>query len=130
MDNFLDIRVLFAWLGTFFSEYMGGFDSLIYVLIIFMIVDYLTGVIGGVASGKLSSNIGFIGIYRKIMMLCLVGMANVLDQHILQTESILRTTVIFFYLSNEGISILENTAILGVPVPNKLHEILKRLKDE
>lgn len=129
MHNIPDMRLVFAWIGTLLGEFIGEIDSLIYALAIFMIVDYLTGVLCGLVNGRLSSGIGFKGICRKVMILCLVGMANVLDQYILQTGSVLRTTVIFFYLSNEGISIIENTATIGVPIPDKLQNILKQLKE-
>ena len=128
MHNISDARLAFAWMGTFLSEYIGDFDSLIYALVVFMVIDYLTGILCGIVTGKLSSRIGFKGICRKVIIFCLVGIANILDQHILQTGSVLRTTVIFFYLSNEGISILENATIIGVPIPNNIYKILKQLK--
>ena len=130
MHNISDARLAFAWMGTFLSEYIGEFDSLIYALVVFMVIDYLTGILCGIVSGKLSSRIGFKGICRKVMIFALVGIANILDQYILQTGSVLRTTVIFFYLSNEGISIIENTTFIGVPVPQKIRQILKQLKDD
>lgn len=105
-------------------------DSLIYALVVFMVIDYITGVLCGIATGKLSSRIGFKGICCKVIIFFLVGIANVLDQHILQTGNVLRTTVIFFYLSNEGISIVENTTFVGLPVPKKIRQILKQLKDD
>ncbi|WP_405744498.1 holin family protein [Anaerovibrio slackiae] len=129
MHNIPDMRLVFAWIGTLLGEFIGEIDSLIYALAIFMIVDYLTGVLCGLVNGRLSSRIGFKGICRKVMILCLVGMANVLDQYILQTGSVLRTTVIFFYLSNEGISIIENSIALGVPIPNKMYKMLNDLKN-
>ena len=128
MHNISDARLAFAWMGTFLSEYIGEFDSLIYALVVFMVIDYLTGILCGIVTGKLSSRIGFKGICRKVIIFCIVGIANILDQHILQTGSVLRTTVIFFYLSNEGISILENATIIGVPIPNNIYKILKQLK--
>lgn len=130
MHNIPDMRLVFAWIGTLLGEFIGEIDSLIYALAIFMIVDYLTGVLCGLVNGRLSSRIGFKGICRKVTIICLVGMANVLDQYILQTGSVLRTTVIFFYLSNEGISIIENAAILGIPIPDKLYRILDRITND
>jgi len=128
--NISDLRLNFAWFGTFLSEFIGEMDSLIYALVVFMVIDYITGVLCGIATGKLSSRIGFKGICCKVIIFFLVGIANVLDQHILQTGNVLRTTVIFFYLSNEGISIVENTTFIGLPVPKKIRQILKQLKDD
>ncbi len=125
MHNISDARLVFAWMGTFLSEYMGEFDSLIYALVVFMVIDYLTGILCGIVTGNLSSRIGFKGICRKVIIFCLVGIANIIDQYILQTGSVLRTTVIFFYLSNEGISIIENTTFIGVPIPNQLEKVIK-----
>lgn len=130
MYNISDLRLNFAWFGTFLSEFIGEMDSLIYALVVFMVIDYITGVLCGIATGKLSSRIGFKGICCKVIIFFLVGIANVLDQHILQTGNVLRTTVIFFYLSNEGISIVENTTFIGLPVPKKIRQILKQLKDD
>lgn len=128
MHNISDARLAFAWMGTFLSEYIGEFDSLIYALVVFMVIDYLTGILCGIVTGNLSSRIGFKGICRKVIIFCLVGIANIIDQYILQTGSVLRTTVIFFYLSNEGISIIENTTFIGVPIPNQLEKVIKHLK--
>ncbi len=128
MHNLPDLRLISAWFGTLLSEFIGEIDSLIYALVIFMIVDYFTGVLCSFFNNKLSSYIGFKGICRKTMIFCIVGIANVLDQHIFQTGTLIKSTVIFFYLSNEGLSILENTVNIGVPIPNKMYDILKTLR--
>jgi toxin secretion/phage lysis holin len=76
---------------------------------------------------KLSSSVGFKGICRKVLIFTLVGIANILDFQVIGTGSVLRTAVIFFYLSNEGVSLLENAAHLGLPIPEKLKDILEQL---
>ena len=105
-----------GWLGYF----LGGYDGLLYALVVFMVVDYITGVMCAVSDKKLSSAVGFKGIYRKVLILMLVGIANLLDVQVIGTGAVLRTAVIFFYLSNEGVSLLENAAHLGLPIPEKL----------
>ena len=92
-------------------------------------VDYVTGVMCVVADKKLNSEVGFKGICRKVLIFLLVGIANILDVQVIGTGSVLRTAVIFFYLSNEGVSLLENAAHLGLPVPEKLKEVLEQLHD-
>ncbi len=78
---------------------------------------------------KLSSAVGFRGICRKVLIFLLVGIANILDIHVVGTGSVLRTAVIFFYISNEGVSLLENASHLGLPVPEKIKEVLEQLHD-
>ncbi len=106
---------------------MGGCDGLIVALVLFVVVDYATGVMCAVSDKKLSSEVGFKGICRKVMIFTLVGIANVLDTEVLRTGSVFRTAVIFFYLSNEGISLLENAGHLGLPIPEKMMTVLEQL---
>ena len=101
----------------------------IYALLAFVVIDYLTGVMCAVSDKKLSSAVGFRGICRKVLIFLLVGIANILDVQVIGTGSVLRTAVIFFYLSNEGVSLLENAAHLGLPVPEKMKDILEQLHD-
>lgn len=130
MISFNELRLAVTIIGTALSKWLGGFDGLLEVLIIFSIADYVTGVFCAVQDHKLSSEIGFKGIFRKILIFILVAMANAIDVFIIEgDEQLLRTAVIFFYLSNEGISILENSAHLGLPIPDKLREILSQLKN-
>ena len=118
-----------AVIGIALSDRLGGFDGLLEALIIFAVVDYVTGVFCAIAEKKLSSAIGFKGILQKMLIFMLVAVANVIDAHILGGgDHLLRTAVIFFYLSNEGISILENSSRLGLPVPEKLQSILQQIK--
>ena len=115
-----------AWLGWF----LGGMDGLIYAMLVFVIADYATGVMCAVSDKHLSSEIGFKGICKKVLIFVLIGVANLIDIYIIKSGSMLRTATIFFYLSNEGISLLENAAHLGLPVPKKVKDILKQLNDK
>ena len=102
---------------------------MLYALIAFVVVDYITGVMCAVVDKKLSSEVGFKGIFKKILIFLLVGIANLLDVNIIGNGSVLRTAAIFFYLSNEGVSLLENATHLGLPVPEKLKNVLQQLHD-
>ena len=123
------IQVAFSALGGFLGWYLGGVDGFLYALIAFVLVDYITGVMCAIADKKLSSAVGFKGICRKVLIFLLVGIANIVDAQVIGTGSVLRTAVIFFYLSNEGVSLLENAAHLGLPVPEKMKDILAQLHD-
>ena len=96
---------------------------------VFVVVDYITGVMCAVSDKKLSSEVGFKGICRKVLIFLLVGIANILDVQVIGTGSVLRTAVIFFYISNEGVSLLENAAHLGLPVPEKMKAVLEQLHE-
>ena len=123
------IQLVFAMIGGWLGYFLGGYDGLLYALIVFMVVDYITGVMCAIVDKKLSSEVGFRGICRKVLILMLVGIANLLDVQVIGTGSVLRTAVIFFYLSNEGVSLLENAAHLGLPIPEKLKAVLAQLHD-
>ena len=114
-----------GWLGYF----LGGCDGLLLALVLFAVADYITGVMCAVADKKLSSEVGFKGICRKVIIFMLVGVAHVIDVNVIATGSVLRTAVIFFYLSNEGVSLLENAGHLGLPIPEKLKIVLEQLHD-
>lgn len=122
------IQVAFSAIGGMLGWFIGGIDGFLYALLAFVILDYITGVMVAAIQKKVSSEIGFKGICRKVLIFILVGMANIVDVQIIGNGSAIRTAVIFFYLSNEGISILENTAIIGLPVPQKLKDVLEQLK--
>lgn len=124
------IQLVFAMIGGWLGYFLGGYDGLLYALIVFMVVDYITGVMCAIVDKKLSSAVGFKGICRKVLILMLVGIANLLDVQVIGTGSVLRTAVIFFYLSNEGVSLLENAAHLGLPIPEKLKAVLAQLHDK
>ena len=119
-----------AVLGGFTGWFLGGFDGFLYALLIFVVIDYITGIMTAVIKKELSSEVGFKGIFKKVLIFFLVGIAHVIDRQIIGDGSVLRTAVIFFYLSNEGISILENVTIIGLPVPSKLRDVLEQLRDE
>lgn len=126
-----EFRLTVAIVGTALSEWLGGFDGLLEALVAFMLVDYVTGIFCAITEKNLSSAIGFKGIFQKCLIILLVGMANSVDHLILGgSDDLLRTAVIFFYLSNEGISIVENAARLGLPIPDKLKDILQQLKSK
>ena len=121
------IQLAFSAFGGFLGWFLGGVDGFLYALIAFAIIDYITGVMCAIADKNLSSGVGFKGICRKVLIFALVGIGNIIDVQVLGTPGVLRTAVIFFYLSNEGVSILENSAHLGLPVPDKLKEVLAQL---
>ena len=123
------VQVVFAAVGGWLGYFLGGNDGLLIALVLFVAVDYLTGVMCAVSDKVLSSNVGFKGICRKVLIFLLVGIANILDVHVIGTGSVLRTAVIFFYISNEGVSLLENAAHLGLPVPGKIKAVLEQLHD-
>lgn len=123
------IQMVFAAVGGWLGYYLGGCDGLLLALVAFAAADYLTGVMCAVSDRKLSSNVGFKGICRKVLIFLLVGIANILDVHVIGTGAVLRTAVIFFYISNEGVSLLENAAHLGLPVPEKIKTVLEQLHD-
>ena len=123
------IHLVFAGIGGWLGYFLGGCDGLLIALAVFATVDYITGVLCAIADKKLSSTVGFKGICRKVLIFILVGIANVVDVNVIGDGSILRTAVIFFYLSNEGVSLLENAAHLGLPIPEKLKEVLEQLHD-
>ena len=121
------VQLVFTGIGGWLGYFLGGCDGLILALLLFVIVDYITGVMCAIADRKLSSEVGFKGICRKVLIFLLVGIANILDVNVIGTGSVLRTAVIFFYISNEGVSLLENAAHLGLPVPNKMKAVLEQL---
>ena len=130
MKNAAEVMQMeFAAMGGALGAVLGGWDGFLYALVLFVAVDYLTGVLVAVMRRKLSSEAGFRGIARKVVIFCLVAVAQVIDVQIIRNGSVVRTAVIFFYLSNEGISIVENAAALGLPVPRKLKDVLEQLKD-
>ena len=123
------IQIAFTALGGFLGWFLGGIDGFLYALIAFTVIDYITGVMCAITDKKLSSSVGFKGICRKVLIFTLVGIGNIVDVYVLGQGGVLRTAIIFFYLSNEGVSIMENTAHLGLPIPAKLKEVLEQLHD-
>ena len=123
------VQLVFTGIGGWLGYFLGGCDGLILTLLLFVVADYITGIMCAISDKKLSSEVGFKGICRKVLIFMLVGIANVLDVQVIGNGSILRTAVIFFYLSNEGISLLENVAHLGLPIPEKLKKVLEQLHE-
>ena len=123
------IQLIFTAVGGWLGYFLGGCDGLLVALVVFVTVDYLTGVMCAIEDKTLSSEVGFKGICRKVIIFMLVGIGHILDVNVIGTGSVLRTAIIFFYLSNEGVSLLENAAHLGLPVPEKLKDVLEQLHD-
>ena len=123
------IQLVFTAIGGWLGWFLGGCDGLLFALIAFVVIDYITGVMCAVSDHTLSSEVGFRGICRKVLIFLLVGIANILDVQVIGTGSVLRTAVMFFYISNEGVSLLENAGHLGLPIPQKLKDILAQLHD-
>ena len=124
------MQLIFSAIGGWLGYFLGGCDGLLFALLAFVAIDYITGVMCAIADKTLSSEVGFKGICRKVLIFLLVGIANVLDVQVIGTGCILRTAVIFFYISNEGISLLENAAHLGLPVPAKMKAVLEQIHDK
>lgn len=124
------IQISTAALGGWLGYFLGGVDGLLIALIVLMVLDYLTGIMCAIIEKELSSAIGFKGICKKVLILMLVGVANIIDVHVVGTGSALRGAVVCFYLSNEGLSLLENTVRIGLPVPEKLRDVLSQLHNK
>ena len=121
------IQLIFTAIGGWIGWFLGGCDGLIYALVVFVILDYITGILCAIADRKLSSEVGFKGICRKVLIFALVGLGHILDEQVIGTGSTIRTAIIFFYLSNEGVSLIENAAHLGLPIPGALKDVLEQL---
>lgn len=119
----LAFTVIGGWLGWF----LGGLDGFLYALIAFVVIDYITGIMCAIIEKKLSSEVGAKGIFKKVLIFTLVGIGHIIDSQIIGDGGVVRTAVIFFYLSNEGISILENSTKIGLPIPEKLKNVLEQL---
>ena len=124
------LQYVFAGIGGFVGWFLGGFDGFLYALLVFVVIDYITGLMAAFFQKKLSSETGFKGICKKVAIFCLVGIGHIIDAQVIGNGSVLRTAVIFFYISNEGVSIVENAAHLGLPIPEKLRNVLKQLHDK
>ena len=121
------LQLIFTAIGGYLGYILGGLDGFLYALIIFVVIDYITGLMAAIVERKLSSEIGFRGIFKKVLIFLLVAVGNIIDSNLIGTGSGVRTAVIFFYISNEGISIIENSVTIGLPVPQKLKNIMAQL---
>lgn len=126
----VSIQLGFATIGGFLGWFLGGFDGFLYALVAFVVIDYITGVMMAALEKRLSSEVGAKGIFKKVLIFALVGIAHIVDSHIIGDGSVVRTAVIFFYLSNEGVSILENSSKIGLPIPEKLKDVLFQLREK
>jgi toxin secretion/phage lysis holin len=122
------IQTASAALGGWLGWFLGGLDGFLYALVALAVIDYATGIMRGVLEKKLSSGVGFKGIFKKILIFTMVAVGNLVDKNLIGDGEVLRTAVIFFYAANEGISILENAAKIGLPIPEKLKEALLQLR--
>ena len=123
------IQLIFSAVGGWLGYFLGGCDGLLYALVAFVVIDYITGVMCAIINRELSSAVGFKGIFRKVLIFLLVGIANIIDVQVVGTGAVLRTAVIFFYISNEGVSLLENAGHLGLPIPERVKTVLEQLHD-
>jgi toxin secretion/phage lysis holin len=121
-------QLMFAAIGGFLGFFMGGWDGFLYALVALISMDYITGLIAAGVEKKLSSEVGFRGIAKKVVIFMLVGVGCIIDRYIIGEGSVLRTSLIFYYCSNEGISIIENAARIGLPIPQNLKNVLEQLK--
>ena len=121
------IQVALAAVGGWLGWFLGGCDGLLYALIAFVVIDYITGVMCAIYDKTLSSSVGFKGICKKVLIFLMVGIGHILDAKVIGSGSVLRTAFIFFYISDEGISLIENAAHLGLPIPEKLRDVLEQL---
>lgn len=124
------IQAVITAIGGWVGYFLGGCDGLLIALLIFVIMDYISGVMCAIADRRLSSEVGFKGICRKVLIFALVGLGHLLDYYSIGTASVLRTAIVFFYISNEGISLLENAGKLGLPIPQKIRKVLEQLNEE
>ena len=131
MKNIINrIQLIFIAIGGYLGYILGGLDGFLYALIAFVVIDYITGLMAAIVERKLSSEIGFRGICKKVLIFTMVAIGHILDSKIIGDGGAIRTAVIFFYLSNEGISIIENSIRIGLPVPQKLKNILTQLNTD
>ncbi len=131
MKDLIDtLQIIFTAIGMYIGWFIGGFDELLYALVAFVVIDYITGIMVGIIEKKLSSSIGFRGIFKKMLIFMFVGVGHTIDFYILKNGSAVRTAVIFFYLSNEGLSILENSGKIGLPIPESLRKTFANLNKE
>lgn len=131
MDKFKDlVKIFFTIFGSLIGFFLGDLDIFIYSLVVFVICDYISGIIRAGFERKLSSKIGFKGILKKIMIFIIVGIANICDKNLIKNQAMIRSSIIFFYIANEGLSILENALAIDLPIPKKLKILLEQFKEE
>ncbi|MGI6678452.1 MAG: phage holin family protein [Dehalobacterium sp.] len=124
------VQMIFAAIGGWLGWFLGGFDGFLYALVALMVADYITGVMCAIVDKNLSSEVGFRGIFKKVLIFVLVGIGHIIDTNLIGDGNVLRTAIIFFYCSNEGVSMLENASRLGLPIPEKLKDVLAQLHNK
>jgi toxin secretion/phage lysis holin len=124
------VQMIFAAIGGWLGWFLGGLDGFLYALVALMVADYITGVMCAIVDKTLSSDVGFRGIFKKVLIFVLVGIGHIIDTNLIGDGSVLRTAIIFFYCSNEGVSMLENASRLGLPIPEKLKDVLAQLHNK
>ncbi len=124
------IKAISGAAGALIGFLYGEITGLFIAIIALMALDYITGIFCAVSTKTLSSEIGFKGLVKKLMILVIIAVGHLVDAYIIGTGSALMTAVILFFAANEGISILENAALLGLPVPEKLRSVLEQFKDK
>lgn len=122
-------KLVFGGIIAAVSGFIGGMDGIMYALIAFITIDYATGVSVAVKEKKLSSEVGFWGLVRKVCILALVGVAHYIDCYVMQSGDVIRTVAAMYYIGNEGISILENCGNLGLPLPPKLMTVMVQIRE-
>ena len=115
-----------AVLGFMYGEVTGLF----WALVAFMVLDYISGILAAISVRKLSSKVGFKGIVKKLLILVFVSVGHITDTYVLGGVPVAMTAVILFYIANEGISIVENATELGLPVPQKIKNVLEQIKNK
>lgn len=131
MDKFTEfIKILCGGIVTAISGFFGGMDGIMYALVAFITIDYITGVAVAVKRRELSSEVGFWGLVRKVCIVALVGVSHFVDVYVMHTGDIFRTAIALYYIGNEGISLLENIGNLGVKLPKKLIDVLEQIRDD
>lgn len=122
------IRILAMWIAAVLRNLIGPYDNFLLTLILFISADYITGVVAAIVTKRVSSHTGAVGLLKKFGILCVVSVTAVMEKNILESTT-LRSAVILYYISNEGISILENLCRIGVPIPQKLRSVLVSLSE-
>lgn len=122
-------KLVFGGIIAAVSGFIGGMDGIMYALIAFITIDYATGAAVAVKEKKLSSEVGFWGLVRKVCILALVGVAHYIDCYVMQSGDVIRTVAAMYYIGNEGISILENCGNLGLPLPPKLMAVMVQIRE-
>lgn len=131
MKNFIEMtQYAFTMVGGTLEDLLGGFDGFLYALAVFAVIDYVTGLIAAIWEKKSFRKLEFKEIFKKAIIFCLVAVGHIADAYIIRGGSVLRTVVIFFYFSNEGISILENAVRMELPIPERLKAVLKQLRED